>query len=173
MGAPNVGKSSWFNTLVGDAAAIVTQEAGTTRDLIKQSLIIGSQEVQLIDSAGIRETKDLIEKEGVRRTEEAIKSADLILWVLEKKYLSSLDAHWKELFHCDFSPQSTLLLVNKVDTPIPPEEHHPTTWKGEPILYVSSLRSDDRVIVMKRLQDKISHTSPLKRKQTGTIRKAF
>jgi tRNA modification GTPase len=159
VGSPNVGKSSWFNRIVGEDAAIVTEKAGTTRDLIRQSIIIDSQEVQFIDSAGIRDTDDSIEKEGVRRTESAIQSADIILWVVSKDNVQNLDAQWRELFDFDFDPKSTLVIINKVDEPIT-DTRIQTSWKKEPLLFVSSLKIADREQIMRRLKDKITKSSP-------------
>jgi tRNA modification GTPase len=81
-GPPNSGKSSLFNRLVGEEAAIVTPLAGTTRDLLRADLELGGIPVSLIDSAGIRSTEDLIEREGVRRSTEAAGFVDVVIWVL-------------------------------------------------------------------------------------------
>lgn len=78
-GLPNVGKSSLLNALAGSDRAIVTPEAGTTRDLLEVDLSIGGYLVRLIDTAGVRETESLAEREGVRRTLEAVKTADMVL----------------------------------------------------------------------------------------------
>ncbi|MEM7611983.1 MAG: tRNA uridine-5-carboxymethylaminomethyl(34) synthesis GTPase MnmE [Pseudomonadota bacterium] len=82
-GAPNVGKSSLLNSLVGDDAAIVTDVAGTTRDLIRESLVIDGLPIALIDTAGLRTTDDPVEQEGVRRTHRAIATADHALLMID------------------------------------------------------------------------------------------
>ena len=79
VGAPNVGKSSVLNSLCGEDRAIVTPVAGTTRDLVREQLLLEGIPVELVDTAGMRETSDLVEAEGVRRAETAAQDADLIL----------------------------------------------------------------------------------------------
>jgi len=81
VGAPNVGKSSVLNRLCGEERAIVTPVAGTTRDLVREQLLLQGIPVELVDTAGMRQTSDLIETEGVRRAETAAREADLILAV--------------------------------------------------------------------------------------------
>lgn len=80
-GPPNAGKSSLFNELVGEDAAIVTAVPGTTRDLISRTLEIEGLPIKLIDSAGVRETDDQVERAGVDRARSAARSADLVLWL--------------------------------------------------------------------------------------------
>ncbi|WP_420412823.1 tRNA uridine-5-carboxymethylaminomethyl(34) synthesis GTPase MnmE [Roseibium sp.] len=83
MGAPNAGKSSLLNAIAGRDVAIVTEEAGTTRDVIEVHLDLGGYPVTLVDTAGLRETDGLVEREGIRRAEERGRQADLILWAVE------------------------------------------------------------------------------------------
>ena len=80
-GKTNAGKSSLFNKLIGYERSIVTEQEGTTRDTVEASLIIGGQDVSLIDTAGIRKTKNVIEKKGISRTYDAINKSDLVLFV--------------------------------------------------------------------------------------------
>ncbi|MBS7817307.1 tRNA uridine-5-carboxymethylaminomethyl(34) synthesis GTPase MnmE [Wohlfahrtiimonas chitiniclastica] len=80
-GKPNAGKSSILNALSGEESAIVTDIAGTTRDTLKEHVVIHGLPLHIIDTAGLRETTDVIEQEGIRRTREAMKKADLILWI--------------------------------------------------------------------------------------------
>lgn len=83
IGRPNVGKSSLLNVLLKENRAIVTEVPGTTRDIIEEYLNIGGILIRLIDTAGIRETSDIVEKIGVERTKEAISKADLVILVLD------------------------------------------------------------------------------------------
>jgi len=83
MGAPNAGKSSLLNAIAGRDVAIVTEEAGTTRDVIEVHLDLGGYPVTLVDTAGLRRTEGVVEKEGIRRAEERGRAADLILWAVE------------------------------------------------------------------------------------------
>lgn len=83
VGAPNAGKSTLLNGLAGREAAIVTATPGTTRDVIEVPLVLGGYKVLLADTAGLRETKDEIEAEGVRRARAWAEDADLRLWVVD------------------------------------------------------------------------------------------
>lgn len=110
LGSPNVGKSSLMNALLDKEKAIVTHIAGTTRDLIEDSWRLGQWEIQLCDTAGIRQADDIIEEEGIRRSKKALEDADLILWVLDQnKGLE--DPSLLEII----KPQKTVLVWNKID----------------------------------------------------------
>jgi tRNA modification GTPase len=80
-GAPNVGKSSLMNRLAGEEVAIVTEHAGTTRDAIRQTILVGGMPVHLVDTAGLRDSDDPVEKIGIERTRAAMAQADLVLRV--------------------------------------------------------------------------------------------
>ena len=82
-GPPNAGKSTLLNLLAKREAAIVSPYAGTTRDVIEVHLDLGGLPVTLLDTAGIRETDDPVELEGVRRARERAAGADLVLWVVD------------------------------------------------------------------------------------------
>jgi tRNA modification GTPase len=84
VGRPNVGKSSLFNALAGAARAIVTEVPGTTRDLVTETVDINGLRVTLVDSAGLRETSDRVEAEGVSRSRQAMAMADLVLVVVDE-----------------------------------------------------------------------------------------
>ena len=81
VGKPNAGKSSLLNHLSGEDTAIVTEIAGTTRDILREQINVDGLAVELIDTAGIREDPERIEEEGIRRARNAIKSADAVLWI--------------------------------------------------------------------------------------------
>lgn len=110
IGRPNVGKSSLFNSLLGRDRAIVTHLPGTTRDTLNESFSINGIPIDLIDTAGIRETEDLIEKIGVERTRSAISEADFVIAVVESN--STLPVDEKELL-AQFPVN--LFVVNKSD----------------------------------------------------------
>lgn len=84
-GSPNVGKSSLLNALAGCERAIVTEIAGTTRDLLREVVRIEGVELTLVDSAGLRDSSDLIEREGVRRAQAELERADLVLAILDAR----------------------------------------------------------------------------------------
>lgn len=118
LGAPNVGKSSLMNALLGKDRAIVTEIAGTTRDLLEEDLHLGSLHFKLIDTAGIRDTQEIIEQEGIRRSQAAIKEADLILLLLDaNKEISQEDRKLLELA----PSEKTIVVWNKIDIASPKE----------------------------------------------------
>lgn len=84
-GAPNVGKSSLLNRLAGEDVAIVTPIAGTTRDRVKESITINGVPMHIIDTAGLRDTSDLVEAKGIERSWEAIRAADLVLFLQDPR----------------------------------------------------------------------------------------
>ena len=108
IGAPNAGKSSLLNRLIGRDAAIVTEVAGTTRDVIEQPLEIAGYRLLLADTAGLRETDERIEAEGVRRARTWAASADLRLWVVD-----GADAVWRDSL--EVVRQGDILVLNKSD----------------------------------------------------------
>ena len=81
IGKPNAGKSSLLNLLSGEDAAIVTEYAGTTRDILRERIDIDGLAVELIDTAGLRDDPDQIEAEGIRRAKSAMSLADAVIWV--------------------------------------------------------------------------------------------
>jgi tRNA modification GTPase len=81
VGKPNAGKSSLLNRLSGEDTAIVTEIAGTTRDILREQINIDGLAVELIDTAGLRDDPDRIEAEGIRRARKALESADAVLWI--------------------------------------------------------------------------------------------
>lgn len=114
VGAPNAGKSSLMNALLGHDRAIVTPLAGTTRDLLHEDMTIGGLHFKLTDTAGIRQTEEMIEQEGVRRSTAFIKTADVLLLVIDAtKEISSED----EKLMSSLPKDKTIALWNKTDLP--------------------------------------------------------
>ncbi|MHA6260981.1 tRNA uridine-5-carboxymethylaminomethyl(34) synthesis GTPase MnmE [Sporosarcina sp. CAU 1771] len=114
VGRPNVGKSSLLNSLVQENKAIVTDIAGTTRDIIEEYVNIRGVPLRLVDTAGIRETEDIVERIGVERSRQVLKKADLILLVLNNG--EELSVEDEQLFKA-VEGMDLILVVNKTDLP--------------------------------------------------------
>lgn len=114
IGRPNVGKSSLLNALIHEEKAIVTDIAGTTRDIVEEYISLRGIPLQLIDTAGIRETEDQVEKIGVERSRSALSEADLILLVLDQSRPLTKDD--RDLLQAT-ADQPRFILLNKVDLP--------------------------------------------------------
>lgn len=114
VGRPNVGKSSILNSLLNKNKAIVTDIAGTTRDVIEDAFEINGVKVNIIDTAGIRKTKDIVEKIGVDKSYEQIKLADVVLLVLDNS--SELTGEDKELLDL-IKDKKHIIIANKIDKP--------------------------------------------------------
>lgn len=112
IGRPNVGKSSLMNSLVHEAKAIVTDIPGTTRDTLEEYVNVRGVPLRLIDTAGIRETEDIVERIGVERSRQALKEADLILLVLN--YAEELSKEDEALFEA-VKGLDVVVIVNKID----------------------------------------------------------
>lgn len=116
LGSPNVGKSSLMNALLGQERAIVTEIPGTTRDLLEEDFRLGGLHFRLIDTAGIRETEEVVEKEGIRRSHKAMKEADLVLLLLDStRPLSDGDRRLIEMAPIE----KRLIVWNKIDAGSP------------------------------------------------------
>lgn len=114
IGRPNVGKSSLLNYLLDEEKAIVTEIAGTTRDVIEEYVNVRGVPLKLIDTAGIRDTEDVVEKIGVERSKKALAEADLILLVLNQS--EALTAADRELLRLT-ADDKRIILLNKTDLP--------------------------------------------------------
>ncbi|MBE5956791.1 MAG: tRNA uridine-5-carboxymethylaminomethyl(34) synthesis GTPase MnmE [Lachnospiraceae bacterium] len=112
VGKPNAGKSSLLNLLVGEERAIVTDIAGTTRDTLEESILIKGIPLQMIDTAGIRKTDDIVEKIGIEKAKNAIEKADLVLYVADSS--SNLDDSDFEIMDY-LKEKKTIIILNKSD----------------------------------------------------------
>lgn len=112
VGKPNVGKSSMLNNLIQDNKAIVTEVAGTTRDVLEEYVNVRGVPLRLVDTAGIRDTEDIVEKIGVERSRKALSEADLILFVLNNNEpLTDEDRTLYEVI----KNEDAIVIVNKTD----------------------------------------------------------
>ena len=136
IGRPNVGKSSLLNQLLREEKAIVTDIAGTTRDVITEFANIGGVPLELVDTAGIRETDDLVEAIGVERSKKALAEADLVLLVLD----ASNELTDKDLELLELSKNSNrIVLLNKTDLP---EKIDSTQISGD-FIRISALKNEN------------------------------
>ena len=143
LGKPNAGKSSLLNLLVGENKAIVTDIAGTTRDILEEYITLHGITLKMVDTAGIRETDDVVEKIGVGRAKEMAKDADLILYVVDSS--TSLDENDEEIISM-LKDKKAIVLYNKTDL--------------------------DPVVSMEKLKDKTDHpVIPISAKEETGIQK--
>ncbi len=113
VGKPNVGKSSLLNALAGYERVIVTDIAGTTRDTVEETVMLGSTRLRLIDTAGIRQTDDRIEAIGVERSRQAVEKADLVLFVCDGS--QPLTDEDKAVIEACMEAENAIALINKSD----------------------------------------------------------
>ena len=112
VGKPNAGKSSLLNMLSGYERAIVTDIAGTTRDIIEEKIIVGDINLCLLDTAGIRETDDLVESIGVNKAKESVEDADLVIFVVDSS--TELDNNDRDIISL-IKDKKSIVLYNKSD----------------------------------------------------------
>lgn len=139
VGKPNVGKSSLLNSLLQKDRAIVTEIPGTTRDVIEDYLNINGLPLRIMDTAGIRETHDLAEIEGVRRSLKAIEGADIVLAVFDAN--RPFDEADKEVIE-RVKDKKTVIVINKSDIESPAFGLQPSAFSLQPVVRVSALRGD-------------------------------
>lgn len=112
IGKPNVGKSSLLNSLIEEEKAIVTEIAGTTRDIVEGNILIDGVSLNIIDTAGIRKTEDIVESIGVKKSLEYIEKADLILFVLNNN--EEITKEELDILN-EIKNKKYLLIINKID----------------------------------------------------------
>ena len=149
VGKPNVGKSSLLNSILGENRAIVTDIAGTTRDVIEEFVNIKGIPLKIVDTAGIRETEDVGEKIGVEKSRESFSTADLVIMVLDaSRKLSEEDMEILE----SLKNKKTIVLLNKMDLEPQIElEKIEEFVNSEDIIKISALKHQG----IEELQDKI------------------
>ena len=149
VGKPNVGKSSLLNSILGENRAIVTDIAGTTREVIEEFVNIKGIPLKIVDTAGIRETEDVVEKIGVEKSRESFSTADLVIMVLDaSRKLSEEDMEILE----SLKNKKTIVLLNKMDLEPQIElEKIEEFVNSEDIIKISALKHQG----IEELQDKI------------------
>lgn len=152
IGRPNVGKSSLLNSLVQETKAIVTDIPGTTRDVIEEYVNIRGIPLRLVDTAGIRETEDIVEQMGVERSHQALKQSDLVLLVLN--YGESLSEEDRKLFEA-VEGLEYIVIVNKTDLEGKLDIEEVKRLAGEQKVITTTLIEDEGI---KELEEAIADT---------------
>ncbi len=139
-GRPNVGKSSLMNSLLGRDRVIVTPVAGTTRDVVEESINVSGILIKLSDTAGIIETKDRVEIEGIKRSKEKLDEADIVLFMLDASQL--LSEKDEKIFNA-VSKKKILVIANKIDLPKEMDiKEAREKFNNEEILEISVLKGE-------------------------------
>lgn len=133
-GKPNAGKSSLLNALLGEDRAIVTEIAGTTRDVLSEQIQIDGIGLHIMDTAGIHETQDLVEQIGVQKSKNAIDQADLILFVADAA--SGIDENDKMILS-EIEDKKAIILLNKTDLEMKIQKEDLMQLSSHPVLPVS------------------------------------
>lgn len=135
VGKPNAGKSSLLNLLVGEERAIVTDIAGTTRDILEETIVLHGISLRMIDTAGIRDTDDVVEKIGVKKAVENAKDADLILYVVDSSV--PLNENDKEIIEL-LKDKKAIVILNKMDLQQQVTEEDLKEKTNHPVVAVSA-----------------------------------
>lgn len=135
VGKPNAGKSSLLNILVGDERAIVTEIAGTTRDTLEETIQIHGICLNIMDTAGIRETDDIVEKIGVDRAIRFAKEADLIIYVVDSS--TELDENDFDIIKM-IQDKKSIILLNKMDLDTVTREEDLKSRTNKPLIQISA-----------------------------------
>lgn len=135
LGKPNAGKSSLLNLLAGEEKAIVTEIAGTTRDVLEEQISLGGISLRMLDTAGIRDTEDKVEQIGVERAKKHAKDADLILYVVDTSV--ELDENDREIMEL-LKGRKAIVLLNKSDLNPVVEKEQLETMTEAPVLSISA-----------------------------------
>ncbi len=152
VGPPNVGKSSLMNALLRTERAIVTAIAGTTRDILEEEMRLGQLHFRLTDTAGIRDSEEVVEQEGIRRSKLSMERADFVLLVLDAS--KPLDAEATKLLNT-VPKETTILVWNKIDLP---HNTHPTNLEHTVSL---SAKTNEGIDALKQaLTDKVWKEGP-------------
>lgn len=150
VGKPNVGKSSLLNSILGENRAIVTDIPGTTRDVIEEFVNIKGIPLKIVDTAGIRETDDVVEKIGVEKSMASFDTADLIIMVVDSS--SELSEEDREILE-KVQGKETILLLNKTDLPqVIDEEEVKKYVNEENIIKISALHNEGIEYVHDRIE---------------------
>ena len=150
LGKPNAGKSSLLNFLVGEDRAIVTEIEGTTRDILEEYISLNGITLRVIDTAGIRETEDVVEKIGVGKAKQMAEDADLILYVVDSS--RPLDENDEEIIEL-LSGRKSIVIYNKTDLEPVVDMEKIKQRTGSPVIPVSVVEETG----IRKLEDEIKN----------------
>ena len=150
VGKPNAGKSSLMNLLVGEERAIVTDIAGTTRDILEETIVLHGISLRMIDTAGIRDTEDRVEQIGVGRAKEYAKDADLILYVVDSSI--PLDENDEEIISM-LEDKKAVILLNKTDLETVVSEESLRMRMNHPVIPVSAKEEQGIDVLEQQIKD--------------------
>lgn len=150
VGKPNAGKSSLLNILVGEERAIVTDIAGTTRDILEETIVLHGISLRMIDTAGIRNTEDIVEKIGVKKAVENAKDADLILYVVDASVpLDENDSEIVELL----KDKKAVVILNKTDLEQVVTEEELKEKTSHPVVAISAKEEEGIDTLEQQIKD--------------------
>lgn len=139
VGLPNAGKSTLLNTMLGYERAIVTNTAGTTRDTITESLSVNGINIQLTDTAGLRTTKNSVEKIGIEKAHQEIKNSDLIFVLIEPNKMEQTLQYIKKIgLDSYMNKDNTLFVMTKNDLIVNDNNKLPSTYKEYLVIHIST-----------------------------------
>ena len=150
VGKPNAGKSSLLNLLVGEERAIVTEIAGTTRDILEEQIQIGGIGLNVIDTAGIRDTDDVVEKIGVSRSLEYLGKADLVIYVVDSSTV--LDENDRNIMDA-IQDKKAIVLLNKSDLETQTEAADIRNYLDKPVISISAKEQQGMDVLKETIQE--------------------
>lgn len=150
VGKPNAGKSSLLNVLVGDERAIVTNVAGTTRDTLEEFIQINGIPLNIIDTAGIRDTEDIVEKIGVDKAKNFAEDADLVIYVVDGS--TNLDDNDRAIIEM-IKDKKVIVLINKIDLHLVTTKEMVEKEIRKPVIEISAKEEKGIDLLEKQLKD--------------------
>lgn len=156
LGKPNAGKSSLLNTLLGESRAIVTDIAGTTRDVLEETITLNGITLNIFDTAGIRKAEDIVEKIGVEKAKEKAQNADLIIYVVDSS--TDTDENDREIIRV-LEDKKVIVLLNKADLDQKTTEEKIRTLTGKeyPVIRISAKEHTGIDLLEQKIKEMFYH----------------